>query len=55
MWLHEELMLMTLHMLLTITCLMTLRFYIHRSGRTGRAGKKGISVAIIHAKGNAQD
>lgn len=24
--------------------------YIHRSGRTGRAGKKGISISIIHAK-----
>jgi len=24
--------------------------YIHRSGRTGRAGKKGISVAIIHSR-----
>ncbi len=24
--------------------------YTHRSGRTGRAGKKGISVAIIHSK-----
>jgi len=24
--------------------------YIHRSGRTGRAGKKGISLSIIHSK-----
>lgn len=24
--------------------------YIHRSGRTGRAGKKGISIAIIHGR-----
>lgn len=24
--------------------------YTHRSGRTGRAGKKGISIAIIHSK-----
>ena len=24
--------------------------YIHRSGRTGRAGKKGISIAIIHTR-----
>ncbi len=24
--------------------------YIHRSGRTGRAGKKGISVSLIHTK-----
>jgi ATP-dependent RNA helicase DeaD len=24
--------------------------YIHRSGRTGRAGKKGISISIIHLK-----
>jgi len=24
--------------------------YIHRSGRTGRAGKKGISITIIHAR-----
>lgn len=24
--------------------------YIHRSGRTGRAGKKGISIAIIHSR-----
>ena len=24
--------------------------YIHRSGRTARAGKKGISIAIIHAR-----
>jgi len=24
--------------------------YIHRSGRTGRAGKKGVSVSIIHSK-----
>ncbi len=26
--------------------------YIHRSGRTGRAGKSGISIAIIHMTGN---
>ena len=24
--------------------------YIHRSGRTGRAGKKGISIAIVHGR-----
>ncbi|MDD2332036.1 MAG: DEAD/DEAH box helicase [Candidatus Cloacimonetes bacterium] len=24
--------------------------YIHRSGRTGRAGKKGISITIVHSK-----
>ena len=24
--------------------------YTHRSGRTGRAGKKGISIAIIHSR-----
>ena len=24
--------------------------YIHRSGRTGRAGKTGISIAIIHTR-----
>jgi len=24
--------------------------YVHRSGRTGRAGKKGISVAIVHSR-----
>ncbi len=24
--------------------------YIHRSGRTGRAGKKGISIAIVHTR-----
>ena len=24
--------------------------YVHRSGRTGRAGKKGISIAIIHTR-----
>lgn len=27
-----------------------LEAYIHRSGRTGRAGKKGISIAIIHTR-----
>ncbi len=27
-----------------------LEVYIHRSGRTGRAGKKGISISIIHSK-----
>jgi ATP-dependent RNA helicase DeaD len=26
--------------------------YIHRSGRTGRAGKKGISISIIHGREN---
>jgi len=24
--------------------------YVHRSGRTGRAGKKGISIAIVHTR-----
>ena len=24
--------------------------YVHRSGRTGRAGKKGISIAIVHSR-----
>ena len=24
--------------------------YVHRSGRTGRAGKKGISMVIIHGR-----
>jgi ATP-dependent RNA helicase DeaD len=27
-----------------------LEAYVHRSGRTGRAGKKGISVSIIHTR-----
>jgi len=27
-----------------------LEIYVHRSGRTGRAGKSGISVAIIHTR-----
>jgi len=27
-----------------------LEAYIHRSGRTGRAGKKGISISIIHTR-----
>ncbi len=27
-----------------------LEAYIHRSGRTGRAGKKGISITIIHSR-----
>ncbi len=27
-----------------------LEVYVHRSGRTGRAGKKGISVTIIHTR-----
>ncbi len=27
-----------------------LEIYIHRSGRTGRAGKKGISASIIHSR-----
>ena len=27
-----------------------LEAYIHRSGRTGRAGKKGISISILHTK-----
>ncbi len=27
-----------------------LQAYTHRSGRTGRAGKKGVSIAIIHKK-----
>ncbi len=25
-------------------------YYTHRSGRTGRAGKKGVSIAIIHSR-----
>jgi ATP-dependent RNA helicase DeaD len=28
--------------------------YIHRSGRTGRAGKKGISISIIHTRENGK-
>ena len=24
--------------------------YVHRSGRTGRAGKRGISIAIVHSR-----
>ncbi len=28
--------------------------YVHRSGRTGRAGKKGISVSIIHQRENSR-
>jgi ATP-dependent RNA helicase DeaD len=27
-----------------------LEIYVHRSGRTGRAGKKGVSIAIIHTR-----
>ena len=27
-----------------------LEVYIHRSGRTGRAGKKGISISIVHTR-----
>ncbi|MEN8122055.1 MAG: DEAD/DEAH box helicase [Bacteroidota bacterium] len=27
-----------------------LEVYIHRSGRTGRAGKKGVSISIIHSR-----
>jgi len=27
-----------------------LEIYVHRSGRTGRAGKNGISISIIHSK-----
>lgn len=27
-----------------------LEVYIHRSGRTGRAGKKGVSISIIHTR-----
>jgi ATP-dependent RNA helicase DeaD len=27
-----------------------IEYYTHRSGRTGRAGKKGISIAIIHTR-----
>jgi len=27
-----------------------IEIYIHRSGRTGRAGKKGISISIIHSR-----
>lgn len=27
-----------------------LEVYIHRSGRTGRAGKRGVSISIIHTK-----
>jgi ATP-dependent RNA helicase DeaD len=27
-----------------------LQIYTHRSGRTGRAGKRGVSIAIIHSK-----
>ncbi len=34
-----------------------LEAYVHRSGRTGRAGKKGLSVSIIHSreKGKIKD
>ncbi|MCK5686955.1 DEAD/DEAH box helicase [bacterium] len=28
----------------------SLDIYIHRSGRTGRAGKKGVSVTIVHSR-----
>ena len=27
-----------------------LEYYTHRSGRTGRAGKKGLSLALVHPK-----
>ena len=29
-----------------------LEAYIHRSGRTGRAGKKGVSISIVHTREN---
>ncbi|MDX5321585.1 MAG: DEAD/DEAH box helicase [Bacteroidota bacterium] len=31
-----------------------LEVYTHRSGRTARAGKKGISISIVHAKENGR-
>ena len=27
-----------------------LEYYTHRSGRTGRAGKKGLSLSLVHPK-----
>lgn len=31
-----------------------LEVYIHRSGRTGRAGNKGVSIAIVHTRENSK-
>ena len=38
-----------LPMLLTIHYLKILESYVHRIGRTGRAGKEGIAITFINA------